>query len=252
MNAQRLTHPPATFADTRLTAHRLAVYVISPARRRATGRIGLRAAPSGVLVTPAFGEGEVIRLEADRIVRERGGDRRETPVTTLAHAAALALGGPPDVASAEGFDVPPPGDPGAALPWDPAAARLLGDWYRFAWDVLGALRADAGDDAGGIQLWPEHFDAAFDAPAGPGRATFGASPGDHTSAGPYLYVLPPGPVERGAVWDADGFPGAALPLSALLTAPDQRAAALAFLRDRRNAAYAAGTLRSPRPRGGTR
>jgi hypothetical protein len=243
----RLSRAPATFAGTRLAAHRLAVYVISPARRRATGRIGLRAAPSGVLATPPSAAGEVIRLEEDRIVHEGACRRREAPVTTLAAAAELLLGSPPDVASAEGFDVPPPGDPDAALPWDPGAARFLGDWYRFAWGVLGALRGEAGRDASDIQLWPEHFDAAFDAPAGDGRATFGASPGDAAAPEPYLYVLPPGPVERGGVWDAEGFAGAALPLSRLMDATDQRAAALAFLRSRRNAASAVGTLRQPRP-----
>ena len=41
-----LTCPTAAFAATRGSAHRLAVYVVSPARRRATGRIGLRAAPA--------------------------------------------------------------------------------------------------------------------------------------------------------------------------------------------------------------
>ena len=230
-----LTRPTAAFAATRLSAHRLAVYVVSPARRRATGRIGLRAASSGVLATPPFGDGEVVRIEDDRIVRERRGRLREAPVTTLGAAAAVVLGTPPDVAYAEGFDVPPPGDPHAPLAWDPGSARLLGDWYRFAWDVLGELRAEAGDGASDIQLWPEHFDAAFDAPAGDGRATFGASPGDRTSQEPYLYVLPPGPVARDDVWDAEGFPGAALPLSALLAAPDGRAAALAFLRSRRAA-----------------
>lgn len=43
MSDHRLASPLPTFADTRLAAHRLAVYVVSPARRRATGRIGLRA-----------------------------------------------------------------------------------------------------------------------------------------------------------------------------------------------------------------
>ena len=54
MNSTPLSPPPATFAVTRGAAHRLAVYVISPARRRATGRIGLRAHPGG-FATPPFG-----------------------------------------------------------------------------------------------------------------------------------------------------------------------------------------------------
>ena len=98
------------------------------------------------------------------------------------------------------------------------------------------MRDEAGGDASEIQLWPEHFDAAVDAPGGGGRITFGASPGDATSDEPYLYVLPPGPVEAGETWNATGFTGAALPLSEFVDAPDQRAAAIAFLRTRRDAA----------------
>jgi hypothetical protein len=231
----RIATPLPTFAGTRLAAHRLAVYVVSPARRRATGRIGLRAGAGAVYVTPRF-DGQVVRLEPDRLVRDRDGAREEAPLTTLREAAAFLLDGPPDVEHAKDFDVPPPGDLDAPLALDPAAAAQLGDWYRFGFDVLAALRDEAGADASEIQLWPEHFDAAVDAPCGGGRITFGASPGDATSDEPYLYVLPPGPVEPGETWNATGFTGAVLPLSAFVDAPDQRAAALTFLRSRRDAA----------------
>lgn len=232
MTENPLSPPPATFAATRDAAHRLAVYVVSPARRRVTGRIGLRASPGGY-TTPPFGDDERVRLEIDRLVREQAGAAESAPVTTLSAAAGFVLGGPPDVEWAEKFDVPPPGDPDAPLSLDPAAAALLGAWYGFAFDVLGALRAEAAAaDPSEVQLWPEHFDAAFDADAGGGRATFGASPGDATSDEPYLYVLPPGPVERGDVWNAEGFTGAVLPLSGFLEEAGQRAAALAFLRSR--------------------
>jgi hypothetical protein len=72
-------------------------------------------------------------------------------------------------------------------------------------------------------------------PWGDGRITFGASPGDRTSDEPYLYVLPPGPVDPSETWNARGFTGAALPFSDFAGAGDQRAAALAFLRSRRDA-----------------
>jgi len=238
MTARALSPPPGTFVATRDAAHRLAVYVISPARRRATGRIGLRASPGG-FTTPSFGDGERVRLEIDRLVRERGGESAWAPVTTLTDAAAFVLDGPPDAEWAEGFDVPPLGDPDAPLPIDPSAGALLGAWYAFAFDLLGTLREElAADDPGEIQLWPEHFDAAFDAApgrGGGGRITFGASPGDATSDEPYLYVLPPGPVERDEVWNAEGFTGAVLALSDFVDAADQRAAALGFLRSRRSA-----------------
>ena len=235
MTTRPLSSPPATFVAARDAAHRLAVYVISPARRRATGRIGLRASPGG-FTTPPFGDDERVRLEVDRLVRERAGASASAPVSTLAAAAAFVLDGPPDLEWAAEFDVPPHGDLDASLPLDPAAAALLGDWYGFAFDLLGTLRDElAADDPSEIQLWPEHFDAAFDAAGGGGRVTFGASPGDATSDEPYLYVLPPAPVERGDVWNAEGFTGAVLPLSGFVEEADQRAVALAFLRSRRDA-----------------
>jgi hypothetical protein len=188
-----------------------------------------------VYVTPAF-DGRVVRLEPGGLVDDRDGAREEAPVTTLRDAAAFLLDGPPDVENAKDFDVPDAGDLDAPLALDPAAADQLGTWYRFGFAVLGAMRDEAGEGASEIQLWPEHFDAAMDAPCGDGRITFGASPGDATSDEPYLYVLPPGPVEPGETWNATGFTGAVLPLSAFVDADDQRAAALAFLRGRRDAA----------------
>ena len=186
MTTQPLHRPPAGFAAGRDAAHRLAVYVISPARRRATERIGLRASPGG-FTTPPYGDDERVRLDVDRIVRERAGSVDSLPVTTLNAAAAFVLGGPPDTEWAEGFDVPPLGDPDEPLALDAASGAFLGAWYGFAFDVLGVLREEtAANDPNEIQLWPEHFDAAFDADAAGGRITFGASPGDVTSDEPYL------------------------------------------------------------------
>ncbi len=235
MPDDRLASPLPTFEETRLAAHRLAVYVVSPARRHATGRIGLRAGEGAVYVTPPF-DGQVVRLEATRLVRDRDGALEEAPVTTLADAAAFVLGGPPDLEYPRDFDVPPPGDLDAPLEVDPAAAAQLGEWYRFGFGVLAAMGQEGGGGAREIQLWPEHFDAAVEVPCGGGRIMFGASPGDATSHEPYLYVLPPGPVERDETWNATGFTGAVLPLSAFVGADDQRAAALAFFRSRRDAA----------------
>ena len=233
---RRLEAPPPAFAATRLALHRVAVYAVSPARRRANGKIGLRFTLGG-FGTPFFGRDEQVRIVGDRIVRQAGGEARDEPLTTLSAAAALALDGPPDVAWAQGFDVPPAGDPDAALGVDPAAARLLADWYGFAWSVLEELRAEAPcEPAGPVQLWPEHFDAAFDCgPEGPFRAIFGASPGDAAVDEPYLYVLPSDPaMAQGELWNAGSFPGAIMRLGELLDAPDQPAAALAFLRSRRD------------------
>ncbi len=235
---RRLVAPGPSFAETRLAVHRLAAYVISPARRRANGKIGLRWTLGG-LGTPFFGRDEQVRLQDGVLVRQRGATAEDAAPATLAQAAALVLGGPPDIASAEGFDVPPAGDPDAALAIDPASAALLADWFGFAHSVLEELRADpALTDTSRVQIWPEHFDAAVDGVVGrAGRAIFGASPGDGAVAEPYLYVLPPDPgaVAPGELWNAESFPGAILPLSGFAGADDQRAAALAFLRGRRDA-----------------
>jgi hypothetical protein len=234
---RRLAAPPPAFAATRLALHRVAVYAISPARRRANGKIGLRFTMGG-FGTPFFGDDEQVRLEGDRIVRQAGGEARAEPLTTLAAAAALALGGLPDLEGAEGFDVPPAGDPEASLDVDRPAADLLGDWFGFAWSLLEELRAEpASAPAGRTQLWPEHFDAAVDlGPEGPARATYGASPGDDAIGEPYLYVLPATPqAPDRELWNATSFAGAILALGDFVGAADQRAAALDFLRARRTA-----------------
>ncbi|MGH9283174.1 MAG: hypothetical protein ACRD0S_09605, partial [Acidimicrobiales bacterium] len=187
---RRLPPAPATLVDTRLALHRLAGYVISPARRRMNTKIGLRFTRGG-FGTPFFGAGEQVRVAGTVLVRQRAGTADAEPVSTLAAAAKFVLDGPPDVEWAQGFDVPPLGDPDEDLAVDPVAAAFLGDWYGFTWSVLEELRSDAGaTDAGRVQLWPEHFDAAFDCLPDHRRITFGASPGDAAIPEPYLYALP--------------------------------------------------------------
>jgi hypothetical protein len=229
---RRLPRPPATLAETRLALHRLAVYVVSPARRRANGKIGLRFTLGGI-GTPFFGEDEQVRLVGLQIVRQHRDTAVAEPVTTLARAATFGLDGPPDVEWAEEFDVPPPGGFHDDLPIDGEGAAFLGDWYGFAYSVLEELRAEPeSTETSRVQLWPEHFDAAFDCCPGDNRATFGASPGDAGIGEPYLYVLPAEfeAAPSSDVWNADTFDGAVLHLNDLVDAPDQRAAALAFYR----------------------
>jgi hypothetical protein len=237
LGARRRVGPaPPGLPDGRLALHRLAAFVVSPARRRATGRMGLRWTLDGI-GTPFFGAEEQLRVEGRLLVRQRGDSVHMEPITSLAGAASLGLEGPPDLAWAADLDVPDPGDPDADLPIEPGVAAFLADWYGFAWSVLEEVRADAAStEAGRVQLWPEHFDAAFECLPEHRRATFGASPGDAAIEEPYLYVLPPRALAvTGRVWNSDAFPGAVLTLGELLRAEDQRAAALAFLRTRRAA-----------------
>jgi hypothetical protein len=186
--------------------------------------------------TPFFGADQQVRIAGGTLVSQRGGSADAAPITTLAEAAGFVLDGPPDLAWAEGFDVPPAGDVDAPLPVDPAAAAILGDWTGFAWSVLEEVRADAASvEPSRVQLWPEHFDAAFDALPEERRVTFGASPGDADHPEPYLYVLPWhfDTAPASPRWNATSFKGAILRFGELLDAPDQRQAALAFLRDGR-------------------
>jgi hypothetical protein len=239
---RRLDPPPDGYPDTRLSWHRLAVYVVSPARRRVTGKIALRWTLGGI-GTPFFGADRQVRVDGEHLVVQAGDAAQALHISTLNRAAELVLGDRPDLASAADFDVPPPGDPDEPLPIDAAAAAFLSDWYGFAYSVLEELRATTSE-ASRVQLWPEHFDAAFDGLPGPDRVTFGASPGDAQMPEPYLYVLPhtdPAPGSA-TLWNASSFRGAILPLSGFLDAPDQRAEALAFLAERRDAV--AGTASS--------
>ena len=155
-------------------------YVVSPARRRANGKIGLRWTLGGV-GTPFFGDDEQVRVQGSALVRQRGGEAVSEPITTLARAAAARPRRP-----SRRRVRPRARRPGARAtptrpcPSTPRPAAFLGDWFGFAWSVLEEVRADpASAPTGRVQLWPEHFDAAFDGlPEDSGRATFGASPGD--------------------------------------------------------------------------
>jgi hypothetical protein len=233
---RRLSPAPPALVETRLALHRLAVYVLSPARRRANGKIALRWTLGG-FGTPFFGADEQVRVVGTELVRQELDAAAAEPITSLARAAKFVLDGPPDTAWAQPFDVPPPGDPDADLSVDTEAAAFLADWYGFAWSVLEELRAQPeSSDPSRVQLWPEHFDAAFDCLPPDVRATFGASPGDARVPEPYLYVTSValhGPPD--GLWNATTFPGAILPFSDLVGAPDQREGALDFFLTRQAA-----------------
>ena len=189
---RRLPAPPPALPETRRALHRLAVYVVSPARRRVNGKIGLRWTLGG-FGTPFFGADEQVRVVGAELVRQRGAAAEAQAVTTLDATAAFGLDGPPDVG------------------W-------IGE--------LGVPAAGDLDDELAV-------DAAFDCLPADRRATFGASPGDAAVPEPYLYVLPWN-VEGSprALWNAESFRGAILPLGDLVAAPDQRAAALDFYHER--------------------
>jgi hypothetical protein len=226
---------PDTYETTRTDLHRLAVYVVSPARAAVTDQITLRSTPGG-FGTPAFGpEDRQVRLAGvDFLVDERGETIAREPITTLARAAELA-GIAPATGQEQQFDVPPHGDLDQPLAVDAEAAAALADWYAFAFDVLAELRRECRAEdrlSPHVRLWPEHFDAAVDLGAGDRGGTYGMSPGDRFDPHPYVYAT------RWSGQDDDPFYGAPfggawLPYAEVAGTEDPRAAALAFLREAR-------------------
>jgi hypothetical protein len=218
--------PPA-LEETRRALHLIAERVISPARQRANGKVGLRWTLGG-FGTPFFGADAQIRIEGAELVIDAGGEERRSRPATIAEAAA-----------AIGFDVHDP----AALDIDPAASSFVGEWFGFTTSVLEQVRAEARPEwePSRVQIWPEHFDAALEigAEQAEQRAAVGGSPGDESHPEPYLYVAPWTARPSGELWQARDFPGAELPYAQLLAAPDPRAVALEFFRVRLAALSAA-------------
>jgi hypothetical protein len=178
---------PPTFVTTRESLHALACYVLGPARKARTGRIGLRPTGEG-FGTPPFEDGSRIAVRGDRLLVDPG---NAVPITTLRDAAGIVgveLSADPGV----GRDLPP-FQPDVALEVDERASLALGEWYAFGAEVLAGLRDRHGErhTVSEAQLWPEHFDLALSLDDGDGRrANIGASPGDAFSTLPYFYVGP--------------------------------------------------------------
>jgi hypothetical protein len=217
---------PETLVETRVALHRVAEHVISPARQRANGKIGLRWTLGG-FGTPFFGADAQVRAENGVLVVQSRFRERRAPITTLAAAAELI-----------GFDLNGDETEVAAAPLtvDPDAARFIGNFLGFATNVLEQLRADVPPDyePGRVELWPHSFDLVVEIgmeQAGR-RAAFGASLGDLYHEAPYLFVTPLDVRPTGELWQAWSFSGAELTYRELRAAPDERACALDFLRSR--------------------
>jgi hypothetical protein len=222
----RLEPVPPTLGVTREALHRVAERVMSPVRRRANGKIGLRWTLGG-FGTPFFGADSQIRVDGAQLVIDAGGAERRRPLATIRDAAG-SIGFDLDGADEPAFDTP--------LEIDPTASRFLGEWFGFATSVLEQLRAEAPEEwePSRVQLWPEHFDMAVELgnEEAERRAGLGGSPGDEAHPEPYLYVAPWIARPFGDLWQAKGFRGAELSYAELLAAPDQRGAALEFFRTR--------------------
>lgn len=228
-----------SFRASRLAAHRVAAYVVSPPRRQAMGRMGLRATPGG-FGTPSFhGPDGMTRVavEGTELVVHSSKGRRSEPITTLTAAGSLT-GVDPDVSWAADLDIPAPGDLDADLEFVDEDAAALAAWFAFAWGILEDLSMDPDSPlASDPQLWPEHFDPAIEiGDPETNRASYGFSPGDvakDATAGPeplpYVYVGPwfPDDLPDSRYWSSGRL--AILRYADLITEPDPAAAARAFL-----------------------
>ena len=216
------------FPATRDALHRVAEEVVAPARKP-HNEIALTATAGG-FGTPEFehnGRRFEVRVDGDELVVDADGTQTRSPITSIAAAAQVV-----------GADLLPDGMPDdeADLGIDPESAEALGTFYGFAAEALASFKSSLpGDaDASDTNLWPEHFDIAFEAgsEAAGKRANYGASPGDEDHPEPYLYVGPWSGEVEGELWNAKAFTGAELGYAELSEAGDALALALAFFRSR--------------------
>ena len=222
---------PEAFVATREALHRVAEEIVAPARKP-HNEIALRRTPGG-FGTPPFefgGRRLRVRVEGAALVVEKDGEKRRSPITSIAAAAAFV--GPELFCDGVPEDDSP-------LDIDPASAAGLADFYALGAEVLERFRGGlpAEDSPSEINLWPEHFDIAVEAgdEAAGLRANYGGSPGDEHHPEPYLYVGPWTARPDGELWNATGFPGAELGHAELRAAEDPETAALEFFSSRREA-----------------
>lgn len=219
---------------TREALHQVAFFAVSPARYRADGRMGLGPTPGG-FGTPEMGDGSVARVEGDTLVYEHKGDVATQKLATVRDAARFfGLDYQVDWFDGDFRDPPQAVDPDEPLPVDDNAARAVGDWFAFGFELLEKLATHAveDDDVSTVQLWPEHFDAAVEmgSETGGKRASFGASPGDREHPEPYLYVAAWGEIDRSdGFWNDTAFNGSSLGHAELLAAQDPVELGLDFL-----------------------
>jgi len=192
---------PAAYVTTRDVLHMLACYVVAPARKARTGRIGLRPTGDG-FGTPPFDDGSRIVVRGDGLAVVPGAEIVITTLRAGAEFLGVELTSDPGV----GSDLPP-FQPDRDLDVDSDASLALGQWYSMGQSVLDQLPALLGERAATIseaQLWPEHFDLALVVEmAGGKKVNVGFSPGDTYVYEPYVYVGPQ-EFERpdGGYWNA--------------------------------------------------
>ncbi len=240
---RRLPATPPSLTATRESLHRLATYVIGPARYSSNGKFGLRWTHGG-FGTPFFGEDRQVRVRGSNLVDQSGNSARSTPISTIQGAADF-LDSSIDAETAAEGDSTPLGDVHQSLDVDPDSAEFLGDWFGMSFAALELLRSDSESvDPSRPQLWPGHFDAAIEVGDEDHRGSYGASPGDASIDEPYLYVSIWWPDRLGVsgedpFWNAPSFVGRILKLSDFTPDADPVVEAAAFWRESRDRIAAA-------------
>lgn len=229
---------PDRLVEVRNDLHRLATYVVAPARHQANGKFGLRWTLGG-FGTPFFGDDTQVRIDGERIVVQRGEQAVAAPITTL-EAAAELIGSSIDTEVATEHDSPPIGPVDVPLAVDPEVVRFLDAWWGMGTAALELVRADSATvNPSRVQLWPGHFDPAIEVGDEDRRGSYGASPGDASSDEPYLYVALWWPDRLSldnddGFWNAEAYTGARLPFSELAGSDDPRSTAAGFFRTARD------------------
>lgn len=201
--------------ETRRSWHCLAEHVLAAGQFSDAGTIRLRPYPGGFATTAGIA-GRHLAVVGNQLLLIEDDTLQSRPLTTLGRAARaagveLGLRGSYPPATPADADVP--------LRVDPAAARLLADWYALGDAALRRFSQDLGSPADPV-LWPEHFDLGITVDA----VNYGASPGDEAMPEPHLYVGPhegpPPPTQPSAdpFWNAPF--GAALGADHISTTDD--------------------------------
>jgi hypothetical protein len=231
---------PDSYPATRDALRRVATHILARAREQATGRFGLRVTAGG-FGTPEFGdEPRRVRVSGGLLIVESGlagaASARTAAINdaTLAELAVVARVDL-DAELSVGHDTPPLGDVDEPIVIDAVSAEAIGRWFGTVAAALDRTVADLASETtpSMAQLWPEHFDVAFDAafdPSAPGerRVNLGGSAGDGFHEDPYLYVGPWTGERPGdpAFWNAPF--GAVLGWSHVVSTDDPVATSSAF------------------------
>jgi hypothetical protein len=162
-----------TLIATRRQLHGIGECLLAGPEYRATGEIALRIVPAGFATTA----GPDIRLEDLELFH---GDRRVPAAGTfrsLAERLGVEFGAPADL-----YHDGSGAQPNDLVDLDPAAVRLITDWYTLSDAALRVLDPDQQPT-----LWPEHFDVAILLD----NRSYGSSPGDDFHPTPYAYISEP-------------------------------------------------------------